>query len=384
MYFQFKSLQPDPFSVVVQADPVYAVMYNWEWCFNDRPNRLHTCFAWLGHGSFVTKSSVSGFLSAISQQSIPSDSVALADNFFTTSLNREPNVLVTSQIIGLPLSDRGFSDGAAGLERNRVYIQRGVETLSKLLQSGLALGMSSNPDGIHGGMIRAAEQKDRVFLMTNVESFPGGRPSFKKFEHGLAGWEDQLGVTGFGLGRARGQTRNFKSRTDWAQREKDFTASSYAAAMDGNNSTSWISPELVKKDDWVGIGWIDPPIINQSQIIEVHFIASDPEIFETDQVMEISKITDKEGAGRPTWQRLDIKNLHDTLNPGFDDKEVEEMKCLLIASNDRKFDCVVRVPNVKILKDSFGVRIRKLSGFNQRWRIWECFVVAINDPRDSI
>ena len=88
----------------------------------DPPTRLHTCFGWLGHGSFVTKTAVNEFVSLLSEQSLPSDSVALADNFFTTSLNRKAHVIVAPAIVGLPLSDRGFSDGTAGLERNRVYI----------------------------------------------------------------------------------------------------------------------------------------------------------------------------------------------------------------------------------------------------------------------
>ncbi|KAH9471833.1 hypothetical protein Pst134EA_002467 [Puccinia striiformis f. sp. tritici] len=190
MYTQFKALLPRLTSVVVQADPVYSVMYNWEWCFNDPPQRLHTCFVWLGHGSFVTKKVVNQFISLLSEFSLPSDSIALADNFFTTSLNQKAHVIVAPKIIGLPLSDQGFSDGTAGLERNRVYIQQGVELLSKALKRGHPLGILSKLDesSSHGGMIRAADQADRLFLMTNIEAFPSGADPASKASK--MAWQD--------------------------------------------------------------------------------------------------------------------------------------------------------------------------------------------------
>ncbi|KAH9471847.1 hypothetical protein Pst134EA_002479 [Puccinia striiformis f. sp. tritici] len=84
-----------------------------------------------------------------------------------------------------------------------MYIQQGVELLSKALKIGHPLGILSELDkaSLHGGTICAADQADRLFLMTNIEAFPSrGGPRFQGFKHGLAGWENQLGTTGYTLG----------------------------------------------------------------------------------------------------------------------------------------------------------------------------------------
>ncbi|POW16980.1 hypothetical protein PSTT_00916 [Puccinia striiformis] len=81
--------------------------------------------------------------------------------------------------------------------------QQGVELLSKALKIGHPLGILSELDkaSLHGGTICAADQADRLFLMTNIEAFPSrGGPRFQGFKHGLAGWENQLGTTGYTLG----------------------------------------------------------------------------------------------------------------------------------------------------------------------------------------
>ncbi|OAV90251.1 hypothetical protein PTTG_12203 [Puccinia triticina 1-1 BBBD Race 1] len=395
MYTQFKALLPRPSAVVVQADPVYSVMYNWEWCFNDPPNRLHTCFAWLGHGSFVTKSAVSDFVAMLSEQSLPSDSIALADNFFTTSLNRKAHVIVAPAIIDLPLSDRGFSDGTAGLERNRVYIQRGVELLSKVLKTGHHLGDLPELDEAdsHAGAIRAADRTDRLFLMTNIEAFPpGGGPRFEGFDHGLAGWEDQLGMTGYALGHLRGRALDPAGRSEWIARERQAIRSSYAAAIDGDNSTFWSSPEPVKRNDWVGLGWIDRPMISDPSqtIIEIHFIVSNPDVFQQDTVVEVLQASGpsfssarwerpraRDGAvgldGRPTEDGIDCVPLPPPPTP--------------TTNNPEKFDCFIRVLDTRSLANSLAIRVRSQVDHQLweqdllidriRWWVWEAFVLAL-------
>ncbi|KNZ55640.1 hypothetical protein VP01_2625g4 [Puccinia sorghi] len=404
MYTQFKALLPAQSSIVVQADPAYSVMYNWEWCFNDPRHRLHTCFAWLGHGSFVTKSAVNQFITLLSEQSVPSDSIALADNFFTTSMNRQPHVIVAPQIIDLPLSDRGFSDGPAGLERNRVYIERGVELLWKLLKAGQSAAVSADRDdaGTYGGTIRAADRADRLFMMTNIEAFPSRlEPRFEGFFNGgLAGWEDQLGSTGYTLGHLRGRALASPAKPHWAAREHEAIRSSYAAAIDGNNSTFWISPGPVKRNDWVGLGWIDRPMMSDMtrNILEVHFIVSNPEVFERGTVVEHLK-TEGAESSPAKWERL--REGDGTV--GLDGQLGEEgfLQCFAlnppsaISNNNnlhnlhpQKFDCFVRFLDPTSLRHSLAIRVRSLVDHpvdsdrsppldSTRWWVWETFVQAL-------
>ncbi|MBW0481443.1 hypothetical protein O181_021158 [Austropuccinia psidii MF-1] len=350
MYFQFQALQPDDRAIVVQADPIYSVMYGWEWCFNDRLGWLHTCFAWLGHGSFVSKTSVLGFLNLISEQALPSDSIALADNFFATALNHQPTVIVSSKILSLPFSSKGFSDGTAGLEQNRLYIQRGVEKLMSLLYSDKMPRMSQNVSSIQKGIVRAAERGDRAFLVTNVEAFPGRRPAFEHFKDGLAGWEDQVGTTGYSLGRAKAPVGLRRTRADWVERERGVTEAGYAAAMDDDMQTAWISAGSIQKGDWVGLAWIDK--ITQP-IIKVHFIVSEPEGLKENRVVE----------------RLIQKNVWEVV-----DSLEEKLECLPIEKGE-KSDCVLSI--LANPKGCFGVRIRKLEAASSRWCLWETSVAEL-------
>ncbi|CAH7688241.1 expressed protein [Phakopsora pachyrhizi] len=254
MYYQFKSLQPDQALVVVQSDPTYSVMYNWEWCFKNQLENLNTCFAWLGHGSFVSKSAVSEFVNWIGDQSLSSDLIALSDNFFTTSLNREPSVIVQKEIVALSLNPNdGFSDGRLGLERNRIYIQKGVERLANQLSQGTQLRLgNTRPKKEALVEIKANEKFDRYFLLTNIESFDKeNRPTFKKFDddYGLNDWEDRLGNIGMKLGRLSNYKKSKRredesngwkgGREEWLRLEDEAVRFGQFAAMDGNNDTFW-------------------------------------------------------------------------------------------------------------------------------------------------
>lgn len=94
---------------------------------------LHSCFAWLGAGSFVSRAQVLDFLDAgISGSSfargnvapLPRDSLSLADNFYTTLRNEPPYALQHATITLVVDSHHGFSDGLKGETRNQRYIVR--------------------------------------------------------------------------------------------------------------------------------------------------------------------------------------------------------------------------------------------------------------------
>lgn len=250
MYHQFKS---DPKRIVVQSDPIYSIMYGHEWCFKDQPGKLHTCFAWLGHGSFVSKQMVLQFLQTVSTLGLPADQVALADNFFTTSFNQKPLVIVVPEIFNLPALASGFSDGHSGLQRNRIYIQKGVEELFKIVQkNSLTLEPLMNPEA---SMIKSTNLLDTYSFITNSEQFPNLSVFWtsEKFST-LNQWENQLGKIGKSLSK-EGDAGNGEGV--WSRGEDWMVRFPFSAAIDGDLTTCWRSINPISKNEFIGIKFID-------------------------------------------------------------------------------------------------------------------------------
>jgi hypothetical protein len=141
-----------------------------------------------------------------------------------------------------------------------------VELLSNVLKTRHSAEAFPVRDeaGTHGGTIRAADRADRLFLMTNMEAFsPRDGPRFEGFESGLAGWENKHGPTGYTLGHLRGRSLTSPISADWAAREREAIHSSYAAAIDGNNSTFWISSE---RKDTLSLSLLTPPMMDTDHL----------------------------------------------------------------------------------------------------------------------
>ncbi|KAG0142713.1 hypothetical protein CROQUDRAFT_49916, partial [Cronartium quercuum f. sp. fusiforme G11] len=268
MYKSFLINQNTLNKVIVQADPIYNVMYNWEWCFKDVENRLKTCFAWLGHGSFISKETVQRFLNLVSTISIKADSLALADNFFSTSFNQKPLIIVSNRIHSLPSPSNGFSDGDKGLERNRIYIQKGVEELSKILTSSspkfdnLLPNVNEEKEKEIIKYIRSTNSLDTYSFITNVENFPTELPiNWSTYNNSinLSDWENQLGRTGKRLNNQKlKKGKRIKERNGiWGIGEKWVIRFPYSAAVDQDLETAWRSIDAISKDDFIGINFID-------------------------------------------------------------------------------------------------------------------------------
>ncbi|KAI9609914.1 hypothetical protein H4Q26_006903 [Puccinia striiformis f. sp. tritici PST-130] len=189
--------------------------------------------------------------------------------------------------VGLPLYDQGFCDGTAKLERNRMYIQQGVELLSKALKIGHPLGILSELDkaSLHGGTICAADQADRLFLMTNIEAFP-----------------------------SRADPASKASNTAW---------------QDGRTNSAQLAIRLVisQLDQW------GPPLFGliELSILEIHFIVSNPDVFEQDTVVEQLQTDKKTELGFSTlstarWEQL--KNQDGSRSVGDDCCVVTESQIL--------------------------------------------------------
>ncbi|EGG00485.1 uncharacterized protein MELLADRAFT_111799 [Melampsora larici-populina 98AG31] len=277
MYHQFKS---DPKSIVVQSDPIYSVMYGHEWCFKNQAGTLDTCFAWLGHGSFVSKAMVLRFMKTVSSLSLPADQIALSDNFFTTSFNQKPLVMVTSSIFNLPSLAIGFSDGHHGLQRNRIYIQKGVEELSKMVQKN-PLEFIPRINSKEASMMKSTNFLDTYMFVCNVEVFPNLTIFWNSQRFGsLELWENRLGKVGRSLSINEAGEVGIEDGV-WSEGEEWVIRFPVSAAVDGDLSTCWRSINPISKDEFIGIKLIDKVRVNEKKLKMVLTINRSKEIFQS-------------------------------------------------------------------------------------------------------
>ena len=81
---------------------------------------VHTSFAWLGHGTFLRRSTVDGFLSLLQDLHFSEDERQMADNFFTILANKIPDIWFDH---GIELGGgQPFTVGLEGQARNERYI----------------------------------------------------------------------------------------------------------------------------------------------------------------------------------------------------------------------------------------------------------------------
>lgn len=90
--------------------------------FNAHGGRLHTTFAWLGHGTLVNRTSVRNFLSLLGALDLSEEEMRMADNYFTILSNEDRREDIWFDH-GIELGGgQPFTVGQAGDERNDRHI----------------------------------------------------------------------------------------------------------------------------------------------------------------------------------------------------------------------------------------------------------------------
>ncbi|SCZ96021.1 BZ3500_MvSof-1268-A1-R1_Chr8-1g09951 [Microbotryum saponariae] len=286
LYSQFSRDPEGP--VVVHTNPQVASLYALEWCFyaappvkgNDDfmdskpPAQIHTCFAWMGTGAFVSKSRVIHYLANLTDVAYPSVELAHADNSFTTFLNQPPYVL-SSELTQLP-QPFGHSNGK-GIARNKAYIHQGIQHLYKYLdipttpsKPGEKFKLPSKPllldTHAHHHTSRSSKlpphpythhvrspcHTDTCNFITSVALLPPPDsvpyPGPEKVGD-LETWENHLGWT----------ARGWIEGNELFREEETFANKwAYAHAVDGRDETAFRSPDVIKMDDYVGLALLTP------------------------------------------------------------------------------------------------------------------------------
>lgn len=224
---------------------------------------LNTCFAWLGYGSFVSRTKVLQTLDDISRVSttpgsksrsmgiFSSAATAMLDNAFTTVQNEPPYVL-SGRLVPMDHSQM-FSTKGEGDLRNELFIQEGLDTLLDAL--AVPTSVSPYPPPLSAVQVDAAgfagtpspladetaswkhpywhhsrsvsHTNDAIFL-TNVASLPA--PHAVEYKphpaRNLSVWEAEL-----------------SSSEIWGQGKPFAELWPYQAAVDGDAKSAWRSPD---------------------------------------------------------------------------------------------------------------------------------------------
>ncbi|GAA5988666.1 hypothetical protein JCM10908_003667 [Rhodotorula pacifica] len=290
MYTQFMRDPEGP--VVVSTSEEVAVLFGLEWCFYNNP--LHICFAWVGTGAFTSRQHVDRFLSLATLLAYPRDELSHADNSFTTFQNEPPYVL-TGELVPLP-TPFGHSDGE-GIQRNKEYIQKGLVRLSSYLDARFPLAELSSSESAareltpllsvspapyrpslspplppHPWSHHARSvcvETDSCLFLTNIQLLPppdaSQYPGPEKVPT-LQGWEEMLGWV------ARGWTEGDER---WREEESWAVKWGYKNAVDGDPTTAFRSPDLIRRGDYLGLLLLAPLEPSVTRTATLHIILED-------------------------------------------------------------------------------------------------------------
>ncbi|EJD03822.1 uncharacterized protein FOMMEDRAFT_83180 [Fomitiporia mediterranea MF3/22] len=121
--------------------------------FINEDQSITTAFAWLGHGTYLSRTSAREFLSLLQELNVTNDEMKMADNYFTILANR-PKMGEIWFDHGIELGGGlPFTVGSEGDDRNNRHIARALEYLSSLISGG-------HPAPQHNYVSKAASSKE--------------------------------------------------------------------------------------------------------------------------------------------------------------------------------------------------------------------------------
>ncbi|KAJ3969479.1 hypothetical protein EV361DRAFT_850007 [Lentinula raphanica] len=103
--------------------------------------KIHTSFAWLGHGAIMRRTQAQDFLALMKHQNVSNDVMKMADNYYALLANVFPEVWVDQ---GIELGGgEAFTQGVEGAERNNKHITQAAKYLDRIMNC-------LHPPCIHG------------------------------------------------------------------------------------------------------------------------------------------------------------------------------------------------------------------------------------------
>lgn len=298
LYSAFKS---DPSQLVVAANSEYATLYQYEWRFPNPSIGLDAQFAWLGYGSFVSKRYTQRFLNMTTAvPAMSKNELELADNYFSTFLNK-PVTIVESALQAMDNRPVGFSDGASGLERNKLHIDRGLSLLVERLRN-----QSKKPAAVQAPSYtyQGACASDRCRFISNAQSSLASSDIYPVGNYGpllpLRRWEERRGY----LGTLQSGGRNWTASTDTVALQQWTIKHPASFAVDKDLSTAWMSPfralyilqpviELtpvvaIQENDYIGLALLSPFKPSSRPSVRLELVAEHHDLLLPNLVLEVS------------------------------------------------------------------------------------------------
>ncbi|RGB23950.1 hypothetical protein C1646_773765 [Rhizophagus diaphanus] len=219
---------------------------NWKWCFFDDDIDLHSCYSWVGTGAFTSRENVLKFLKMTSKTEMSSLEFIYGDMYFTTYLNQVPYQLENS-LIELP-QENDFSLTGKDRMLNKLYMHKALIRLYNYL-SLLKSKKNNNPSTqiiedakefsptLYERDVRSPCHNDKCLFLTNKHSFPNVK-LFKYKPYINISESERLHSSFFNT--------------------QHFISYPYSHAVDNDNSTAWISKDVIRKDDYIGLDLLLP------------------------------------------------------------------------------------------------------------------------------
>ncbi|EPQ60257.1 hypothetical protein GLOTRDRAFT_134973 [Gloeophyllum trabeum ATCC 11539] len=239
--------------------------------------RLHTSFAWLGHGTIFPRADAEEFLELLHRLNFTFEEMGMADNYFSILKNEIPEIWFDQ---GIELGGgQPFTAGVEGDLRNRRHIGKAGKYLDALLSWDNPPCLPSVPgkkespyvnydamDSSRTGISRSALLGIPGMLETNIRLLPDAREYTADSAQAML---DQ-------------EARNAALLGD--QGKEHYLRHAPSQAVDGLPDTSFISPGNARANDFIAIDLLNP-IKSDIQTLQIVFLVD----AETERILKTCK-----------------------------------------------------------------------------------------------
>ncbi|KAJ3988432.1 hypothetical protein F5890DRAFT_1491573 [Lentinula detonsa] len=218
-------------------------------------SKIHTSFAWLGHGAIMRQTQTRDFLALMQHLNASDDEMKMADNYYAILANVFPEVWLDQ---GIELGGgQAFTQGIEGEERNNRHIVQAAKYLDQIMNCvhypciGHGIPFISLEDQTLSLVHRAPCVGRPCLLETTISLLPSTQYDLKSASQVLE--------------NERFNRNSFKSGEI-----EDYLWHPPSHAVDGNLETGFCIPKGVRKGDTVGIDILGPR--TKDGVAEVAFL----------------------------------------------------------------------------------------------------------------